>query len=83
MQTYNDNEEEGEINYQPPTDINEWHSYNNQSMENTNVCTGKSSQQTVMETYLNDQQNIQRLYLINPEMDNEIQTSQTIEHSQT
>ena len=76
MQACHDNEAEGEINCPPPADINGWNSINNQSMDNTSIWTGELGRQTVTETYLHNQQNIQQLDLTNPETYNETQTKE-------
>ena len=85
MQACHDNEAEEEIktNHPPPADINRWNSINNQSMDNTSIWTGELGQQTVTETYLHKQQNIQELDLTNPETYNEIQTKEEKEEPQT
>ena len=52
-------------------------------MDNTSIWTGELGQQTVTETYLHNQQNIQRLDLTNPETYNETQTKEEKEEPQT
>ena len=68
MQACHNNEAEGDIktNHPPPANINDCNSINHQSMNNTSIWTGELGQQTDTETYLNNQQNIQRLDLTNP-----------------
>ena len=76
-------EEEIKTNHPPPTNINDWDNIHHQNMNITSNWTEELDQQTDTETYLNNQQNIQRLDLTNPETYNETQTKEEKEEPQT
>ena len=78
MQASHEDETEEEIktNHPPQTNINDWDNTHHQNMNTTSNWTEELDQQTETGTYLNNQQNIQRLDLTNPNTYNETQTKE-------